>query len=58
MSGAVADLEYARPCDEGDNFPDPVLPVSKRNRRRHEIIGEGELVIKKMEENAQQGTQW
>jgi len=53
MAGSVADLESLGPFNEGDYFQYPVFPVTKRNACRDEIVSEGELVIKKVEEDAQ-----
>jgi hypothetical protein len=58
MSGAVTDLEHARPVYEGDYFLNPVFPFTKRNYRRNNIVSECKLVVKEVEENTEQGTHW
>jgi hypothetical protein len=53
VSGSMADLESPGPFDKGNYFHDPVFPMTKRNKCRDEIVGEGELVIQEMEEDTE-----
>jgi hypothetical protein len=53
----MTDLENPCPFEEGDDLLSPIFPVAKRNRRRYKIISEGELVVQKVKENAEQSSQ-
>ena len=53
MTRSMADLESASPFYEGGYFQNPVFPVTERNACRDEVVREGELMVKEMEEDAQ-----
>ena len=53
MAGSVTDLESPGPFNEWDYFQNPVFPVTQGNACRDEIVSEGELMIEKVEEDAQ-----
>jgi hypothetical protein len=54
MSWSVTDLENPSPFDERNHLQNPFFPMTKRNRRRHEIVGEGELVIEEMKKDSEE----
>lgn len=53
MTGSMTDLENAISLDQRDHALHPVFPAIKGNTRRHEVIGESELVIKQFEKVSQ-----
>jgi hypothetical protein len=55
MAGTMTDLKDPVPLDERQHTQDPILPSAHRDGCRDQIVCEGELVIKKAKEKAQEG---
>ena len=53
MSGSMTDLEDTITLDERHHAEDPISPSAQGDSGRHEIVGEGELVIKQTEEKSE-----
>jgi len=56
VTGSVTEFKDASPFDEWDDFPRPALPMIERYQRGDEIVGERELMIKKLVKNAQKSS--
>ena len=56
VTGSMSEFEDARPGKERDDFHDPVLPPAEGNSCRDEVVGEGEWVVKQVEEKTQDGS--